>query len=73
MKWTRTSELAGVFHDAYCAVSCLQLQGFKKGPFYLREDTKKDVVPSIVFGAYELWPPGRLFSIPGHVRSFMAS
>lgn len=46
----------------------LQLQEFKKGPFYLREDTKKNVVPSIVFGAYELWPPGRLFSIPGHVR-----
>ncbi|KAG6574532.1 1-acyl-sn-glycerol-3-phosphate acyltransferase [Phytophthora cinnamomi] len=42
------------------------LQEFKKGPFYLREDTKKNVVPSIVFGAYELWPPGRLFSIPGH-------
>ncbi|CAI5743037.1 unnamed protein product [Hyaloperonospora brassicae] len=42
------------------------LQEFKKGPFYLREDTKKDVVPSVVFGAYELWPPGRLFSIPGH-------
>uniref|UniRef100_A0AAV1UCE4 Phospholipid/glycerol acyltransferase domain-containing protein n=1 Tax=Peronospora matthiolae TaxID=2874970 RepID=A0AAV1UCE4_9STRA len=42
------------------------LQEFKKGPFYLREDTKKDVLPAIVFGAYELWPPGRLFSIPGH-------
>ncbi|CAH0481803.1 unnamed protein product [Peronospora belbahrii] len=42
------------------------LQEFKKGPFYLREDTKKNVLPSIVFGAYELWPPGRLFSIPGH-------
>jgi hypothetical protein len=46
----------------------VQLQEFKKGPFYLREDTKKNVVPAIVFGAYELWPPGRLFSIPGHVR-----
>ncbi|CEG38761.1 1-acyl-sn-glycerol-3-phosphate acyltransferase [Plasmopara halstedii] len=42
------------------------LQEFKKGPFYLREDTKKNVIPSIVFGAYELWPPGRLFSTPGH-------
>ncbi|TDH67038.1 hypothetical protein CCR75_008227 [Bremia lactucae] len=42
------------------------LQEFKKGPFYLREETKKNVVPSIVFGAFELWPPGRLFSIPGH-------
>lgn len=31
----------------------------------MREDTKKNVVPAIVFGAYELWPPGRLISIPG--------
>ncbi|DBA03137.1 TPA: hypothetical protein N0F65_003857 [Lagenidium giganteum] len=42
-----------------------QLQEFKKGPFYLRDDTKKNVLPAIVFGAYELWPPGRLFSMPG--------
>lgn len=42
------------------------LQEFKKGPFYLREDTKKNVIPAIVFGAYELWPRKRLFSIPGH-------
>ncbi|TYZ67112.1 hypothetical protein PybrP1_006723 [[Pythium] brassicae (nom. inval.)] len=41
------------------------LQEFKKGPFYLREDTKKNVVPAIVFGAYELWPPGRLITLPG--------
>ncbi|TMW62638.1 hypothetical protein Poli38472_005256 [Pythium oligandrum] len=41
------------------------LQEFKKGPFYLRDDTKKSVVPALVFGAYELWPPGRLFATPG--------
>lgn len=41
------------------------MQEFKKGPFYLREDTKKNVVPAVVFGAYELWPPGRLITIPG--------
>uniref|UniRef100_K3WMJ8 Phospholipid/glycerol acyltransferase domain-containing protein n=1 Tax=Globisporangium ultimum (strain ATCC 200006 / CBS 805.95 / DAOM BR144) TaxID=431595 RepID=K3WMJ8_GLOUD len=41
------------------------LQEFKKGPFYLREDTKKNVVPAIVYGAYELWPPGRLITLPG--------
>ncbi|GLE00458.1 hypothetical protein PINS_up009215 [Pythium insidiosum] len=44
------------------------LQEFKKGPFYLRDDTGKNVVPAIVFGAYECWPPGRLFSAPGKVR-----
>ncbi|KAJ0409820.1 hypothetical protein P43SY_005714 [Pythium insidiosum] len=41
------------------------LQEFKKGPFYLRDDTGKNVVPAIIFGAYECWPPGRLFSAPG--------
>lgn len=45
----------------------LQLQEFKKGPFYLREDINKNIVPAIVFGAYELWPPGRLFALPGKV------
>lgn len=40
------------------------LQEFKKGPFYLRDDTGKNVVPAIVFGAYECWPPGRLMSSP---------
>lgn len=47
----------------------LQLQEFKKGPFYLRDDTKKNVVPAVVFGAYELWAPGRLMSLPGHVST----
>jgi 1-acyl-sn-glycerol-3-phosphate acyltransferase len=45
------------------------LSEFKKGPFYLRDDTKKNVVPAIVFGAYECWPPGRLFATPGKVGS----
>lgn len=31
----------------------------------MREDTKKNVVPAVVFGAYELWPPGRLITLPG--------
>nr|CCA21508.1 conserved hypothetical protein [Albugo laibachii Nc14] len=41
------------------------LQDFKKGPFYLRDEIDKNVVPAIVFGAYELWPPGLLFALPG--------
>ncbi|KAI9913467.1 hypothetical protein PsorP6_004990 [Peronosclerospora sorghi] len=61
----------GLYVTPNCLVVTLantikKLQDFKKGPFYLREDTKKNVVPSIVFGAYELWPPGRLISLPGH-------
>ncbi|CCI45973.1 unnamed protein product [Albugo candida] len=41
------------------------LQDFKKGPFYLREEIDKNVVPAIVFGAYELWSPGLFFALPG--------
>lgn len=48
-------------------IARMQLQEFKKGPFYLREDINKNVVPALVFGAYELWPPGRLFALPGKV------
>jgi 1-acyl-sn-glycerol-3-phosphate acyltransferase len=42
-----------------------QLQDFKKGPFYLQADCKSSVTPAIIYGAYELWPPKRLFSLPG--------
>lgn len=41
------------------------MQEFKKGPFYLRDDIDKNIVPAIVFGAYECWPPGRTFAAPG--------
>ncbi|KAF0700028.1 Aste57867_9414 [Aphanomyces stellatus] len=44
---------------------CGQLEDFKKGPFYLQTDVKKSITPCLVHGAYELWPPGRLFTLSG--------
>jgi len=45
------------------------LQAFKKGPFHLAKDAEvKHVVPVVVFGAYELWPPGKLFPAAGTIR-----
>ncbi|RLN72137.1 hypothetical protein BBJ28_00015115 [Nothophytophthora sp. Chile5] len=55
----------------FCLDGSRRLQEFKKGPFYLREDTKKNVVPAIVFGAYELWPPGRLLISDAGVMHFL--
>lgn len=43
------------------------LQEFKKGPFYLVKDCKKDICPVVIFGAFELNPPGSLCSTPGKV------
>eukprot|EP00658_Telonema_sp_P-2_P005228 TRINITY_DN11960_c0_g1_i2.p1 TRINITY_DN11960_c0_g1~~TRINITY_DN11960_c0_g1_i2.p1 ORF type:complete len:327 (+),score=40.12 TRINITY_DN11960_c0_g1_i2:112-1092(+) len=41
---------------------------FKKGPFHLHEQLgRPPILPCVVLGAYELWPPGQLFSRPGHV------
>ena len=45
-----------------------QLIGFKKGPFYVWEKLKTDIVPIVVFGAYELYPPGKQMTIPGRVH-----
>ncbi|RHX99596.1 hypothetical protein DYB37_001148 [Aphanomyces astaci] len=42
-----------------------QLQDFKKGPFYLQSDVNKSITPAIVHGAFELWPPGRIFTLSG--------
>ncbi|OQS05429.1 hypothetical protein THRCLA_02445, partial [Thraustotheca clavata] len=41
------------------------LQDFKKGPFYLQSDAGVDITPVIITGAYELWPPARVFTLPG--------
>ncbi|EQC35531.1 hypothetical protein SDRG_06822 [Saprolegnia diclina VS20] len=41
------------------------LQDFKKGPFYLQSDAGAPITPAIVIGAYELWPPARIFTLPG--------
>merc|ERR1719183_506346 len=40
---------------------------FKKGAFYTQELAKVPLLPVVIFGAYELWPPGQLFATPGEV------
>ena len=45
-----------------------QLISFKKGPFYVWEQLQTDIVPIVVFGAYELYPPGKQMTIPGRVH-----
>ncbi|RHY32692.1 hypothetical protein DYB32_002330 [Aphanomyces invadans] len=45
---------------------CLRrLDYFKKGPFYLQSDVNKSITPAVVHGAFELWPPGRIFTLSG--------
>eukprot|EP00743_Colponemidia_sp_Colp-15_P002857 GILK01003091.1.p1 GENE.GILK01003091.1~~GILK01003091.1.p1 ORF type:complete len:339 (-),score=50.74 GILK01003091.1:232-1173(-) len=44
-----------------------QLLPFKKGPFHLAKSAGVAIVPVVLFGANELWPPGQLFPTPGTV------
>jgi len=45
------------------------LQPFKKGPFHLIVDAGvKHVVPILISGAWDLWPPSQLLPNPGTVR-----
>lgn len=44
-----------------------QLIAFKKGPFYLYEEIKLPIVPLIIFGAFDLYPPGKHMTLPGRV------
>ena len=43
------------------------LQPFKKGPFYIWEDLKAPIVPMVITGAFDLYPPGQQMAIPGKV------
>ena len=45
-----------------------QLIAFKKGPFYVWEKLQTNIVPIVVFGAFELYPPGKQMTIPGRVH-----
>lgn len=45
-----------------------QLIAFKKGPFYVWEKLQTDIIPIVVFGAFELYPPGKQMTIPGRVH-----
>jgi len=40
---------------------------FKKGPFHLQEQTSAPLLPVVIHGAYELWPPRQLFTATGEV------
>jgi hypothetical protein len=45
-----------------------QLAPFKKGPFYLWEAMGRvPMVPLVIYGAYELYPPGSIFNSCGKV------
>ena len=44
-----------------------QLAVFKKGPFYTWEDMQSPIVPMVIFGAFDLYPPGKQMSLPGTV------
>ncbi len=44
-----------------------QLAAFKKGPFWMWEELQAPIVPMIIIGAYDLYPPGKLMSLPGVV------
>ena len=44
-----------------------QIMIFKKGPFYMWEQMKIPIIPLMIFGAFELYPPGKQMTIPGKV------
>jgi hypothetical protein len=44
-----------------------QLIEFKKGPFHLWEQLKTSILPIVIVGAYDLYPPGQQMAIPGKV------
>jgi 1-acyl-sn-glycerol-3-phosphate acyltransferase len=44
-----------------------QLLDFKKGPFYIWEDLKADIIPIVSFGSFELFPPGAGMNLRGKV------
>ena len=43
------------------------LKPFKKGAFHMVADTELPIMPAVMFGNYERWPPGQMFTTPGVV------
>ena len=48
-----------------------QLLQFKKGPFYLWEEMRAPIVPMVIYGAFDLFPPGNHHDVHVHVRCGM--
>ena len=44
-----------------------QLAEFKRGVFHMWEELQVPLVPMIIMGAYDLYPPGKQMSLPGTV------
>jgi 1-acyl-sn-glycerol-3-phosphate acyltransferase len=44
-----------------------QLLPFKKGPFYLWENTRANIAPIVLYGAFDLFPPKQYMSHTGRV------
>jgi len=44
-----------------------QLQEFKKGAFHMATKVKVPLSPILLYGAYDIWPPGQTFPVSGHV------
>lgn len=44
-----------------------QLISFKKGPLYLWESMEAKIVPIVIFGAYDLCPPGKIMTHTGRI------
>ena len=44
-----------------------QLLPFKKGPFHLWEQLQSPITPVVIFGAYDLFPPGSTMTLSGRV------
>ena len=44
-----------------------RLMDFKKGPFHTAIAVQLPIVPVLIMGAYQLWPPNQLFPVGGDV------
>lgn len=44
------------------------LAEFKKGPFHLAAKAKLPITPAVLYDAFDLWPPGQMFVVPGTVE-----
>jgi 1-acyl-sn-glycerol-3-phosphate acyltransferase len=43
------------------------LMSFKKGPFYLWEQLQSPIIPMVITGAFDLYPPGNQMNVAGKV------